>query len=246
MKPTIKPNYITIVILFTVILFSPLTVLSETKLKFSGIQGSLNSDISFQVLKEAYALLNIQIEYVPLPGERALRMSNAGTVDGEVFRIANVHKKYTNLLMVPTTINTLQGIVFSKNKKFDISGWDSLSPYKIGIQTGIKFVERGTEGMKRISVDSNDQLFQMLKHGRIDIAVAAYANGLKTLNKLKFKSIQSLKPAVQEYPLYHYLHKKHKGLVTKINSALEKMNLSGRISQIRMEYIEKVEREIKN
>jgi len=114
---------------FFVLLIFPLQVsLAETQLKFSAIEGSLNSKICKLVLEEAYAQLDIKVEIIPLPGERALRTSNAGKVDGELFRIANIQKRYQNLVVVPTPINVLQGIAFSKKFHPPIQGWESLKP----------------------------------------------------------------------------------------------------------------------
>jgi polar amino acid transport system substrate-binding protein len=224
---------------FFVLLIFPLQVsLAKTQLKFSAIEGSLNSKICKLVLEEAYAQLDIKVEIIPLPGERALRTSNAGKVDGELFRIANIQKRYQNLVVVPTPINVLQGIAFSKKFHPPIQGWESLKPYNLAIQVGIKFAERGTQGMNPILVDSNEQLFKMLDSERIEIIVAAYANGLKTLKKLKLDSIQALQPPIQEFPLYHYLHKKHAAFVPQIDDVLKGMQQSGRIHEIRKKVLE--------
>lgn len=214
----------------------------DNSLQFSGIKGSENSLISMKVLTKAYNRLGIKIKYLPLPGERSLRTSNSGKVDGEVFRIANVSKRYTNLIQIPTSINTLPAIAFSKNKNISIDGWHSLRPYKIGIQVGIKFAERGTKKLNPVVVDSNEQLFRMLNSGRIDIAIASQVNGLKTLKLLKYKNIHALTPVIAEYPLYHYLHKKHASLVPRLNDVLIKMRSSNESQEIRAEYLEQLRR----
>lgn len=232
-----------IALLLTLISLSPGNISAiENPLIFSGIKGSENSHISMKVLTKAYNRLGIKIKYRPLPGERALRTSNAGKVDGEVFRIANVSKRYTNLVQIPTSINTLPAIAFSKNKKISIDGWQSLHPYKIGIQVGIKFAERGTKKLNPVIVDTNEQLFRMLNSGRIDIAIASQVNGIKTLNTLKYINIHALQPVIEEYPLYHYLHKRHISLVPKLNDVLIKMHSSKEIQEIRAEHLEQLRR----
>ncbi len=174
-----------------------------------------------------------------MPAERALHTSNSGKIDGEVFRIVNVHKRFTNLVMVPTPINVLEGIAFVKDRHIVINnGWESLSNYKIGGQVGVKFVERGTKDMNRYLVDTNEQLFHMLDRGRVDVAVAAYVNGIKAIKKLELTSVKALQPSIQTYPLYHYLHKKNADLVPKLDKVLREMKRSGRIDQIRNEYID--------
>ena len=224
--------------IIVLLLLVPGLGVTQPKLVLSGIQGSVNSDISMRVLKHAYQQLGIDIEYLPLPGERALRTSDSGEVDGEVFRIANVNKRYKNLVPVPTSINVLQGIAFTKERDIRVSGWQSLAPHNIGIQVGIKFAERGTEGMNRILVDTNEQLFKMLDSGRVDVIVAAHANGLKTISALELTGIRSTTPAIQEYPLFHYLHKKHSALVPKLDAVLRDMEESGLILQMRHSALE--------
>ncbi|OOZ38100.1 hypothetical protein BOW53_16550 [Solemya pervernicosa gill symbiont] len=226
--------------LSVLLLITPFGYAQQT-LVFSGIEGSVNTDISLQVLEEAYQKLGITVEYRPLPGERALRTADTGRVDGEVFRIANVEKRYTNLIPVPTAINVLQGIAFSKVEQIPISGWESLKRYHLGIQIGIKFAERGTEGMQRTLVETNEQLFKMLDAERVEVVIAAHANGLKTLSDIEIDSVHALKPAIQEYQLYHYLHKRHASLVPKLDQVLQQMQQSGRISAIRKQALLKLE-----
>jgi len=216
------------------------TTLATETLIFSGIKGAVNSEIGMEVLSVAYSRLGIKIKYRPLPGERSIRSSNSGKVDGEVFRIANMQKRYKNLIPVPTQINTLPAIAYSKNKNIKINGWASLKPYRLGIQVGIKFAERGTKDMKPIRVDSNKQLFKMLDTGRIDIAIAAQSNGIKAITQIKSKQIYPLSPSIDEYPLYHYLHKKNSHLVDKLNAVLIKMTQRGEIKAVREKHLKKL------
>ncbi len=228
---------ITAIVIALYVVLSSSMALGET-LRFAGIKGSLNTYISMQVLEEAYAKLGIRIELVELPAERALYVSSSGKLDGEVFRIANLHSRYRDLVPVPTAINELEGVVFVKKIDFKVNGWDSLKPYKTGGQVGVKFVERNTSHMNPYMVGSNNQLFKMLDRERIDVAVAAYVNGIKAIKEQKLTSIRALKPPLETYPLYHYLHKKHAHLIDKLNPVLLKMQTSGRIRQIREAYIQ--------
>lgn len=209
-------------------------------LTFSSIQGSLNSEISFAVLKEAYQQLGIQIQNKPLPGERALKSSNSGQSDGEMFRIQHIEKKYPQLIPVSVPINQLEGVAFAKRPLQLENGWQSLSQYNFGIRKGIKFCERNTVGMKKVVVNSNEQLIKLLHAGRIDIAVLAMSNGLKTIQALGFDGIIALKPNLETYPLYHYLHQKHRELIPALENALREMESNGRISEIRQGFLNNI------
>lgn len=207
-------------------------------LVISGIEGSINSEISEMVLSKAYEKIDINLNFMPLPGQRSLVTSNSGESDGELFRINGIEKKFTNLIKVPTSINELHGIAYSK-KPILVNGWQSLSKFKIGIQRGIKFAERGTAGMNPIVVEENDQLFKMLDGGRIEIVVMAQVNALKTISRLPKVRIVQNKPSIQVYKLYHYLHKKNEPLVARLNKVLETMSQSGEIKKIRENYLKK-------
>lgn len=224
--------------LYFVLTTSPLH--AAESLTFSAIEDSTNTLISARVLKEAYKRINIEIIIEKYPAARALQYSNAGHTDGELFRVGDINKKYSNLLMIPVPINTLEGLAFSKQVRLTASGWHSLKPYKVGIRRGIKFSEKGVhsvEGIYTQVVARNEQLFRLLEAGRVDIIILARLNGLETSKKLQIPSGSLLTKTVEDYPLYHYLHKKHRHLVPEITATLIEMKKEGLIKKIREDFI---------
>ncbi|WP_127716987.1 ABC transporter substrate-binding protein [Halobacteriovorax sp. HLS] len=207
----------------------------------SGIQGSLNSEISYAVLSEAYSQIGYTLKWKPLPAERSLRTSNSGEVDGELFRIGGIQRKYTNLLIVPVVINKLQGVVYAKNKDFKVNGWSSLKGSKIGIQRGVKFSENGTKGMLVEIFNSVDELLKSLGSRRIDVAIVSRVNGLKYKDSAKESKAIALRPFIEEFELFHYIHKKNEYLVEKLVTVLLQMKSSGRIDEIRRDYLSRYE-----
>lgn len=189
--------------------------------------------ISEEVLRLAYQELGININSLELPADQALRYANAGDADGELYRIAGLEQKYPNLVMVPVAINHLEGSVFTKKADFVVTGWESLRPYSIGIQKGIQFAEKGTEGMQRIIVSDPVQLFTMLQADELDIIVASHLNGLLLIKRLYGPEIRFLSPPVTTCSLYHYLHRKHEKLAKRLTSVLEGMARDGTIGKIR-------------
>lgn len=214
-----------------------ITLANAKVITVSGIQGSLNSEISFAVLSEAYSQIGHTLKWRALPAERSLRTSNSGEVDGELFRIGGIQRKYTNLMIVPVAINKLQGVVYSKNKKFKVNGWSSLKGSKVGVQRGVKFSENGTREMIVERFNSVDQLLKGLGSTRIDVAVVSRVNGLKYGEFAKEVNAKALRPFIQEYELFHYLHSKNEHLVKKLIPILLKMKDAGRIEEIRKDYL---------
>ena len=108
-----------------------------------------------------------------LPAERAILTSNLGEVDGELYRIKNVQLKYKNLLMVPEPIGKLEGVAITWNKNISMLSWEGLSNQNVCFRRGVKFAEAGLRNMKARSVDSNKQLFDLLKKKRCDVIIIA-------------------------------------------------------------------------
>lgn len=205
---------------------------SEQILTFSLLNDPV-SKVSLKVLQEAYKNIDVEIQYIDFPSERALVESNNGRIDGEVNRIQGVNQQYSNLIMIPVVVNKIEGTVFSKNVTIPIAGWESLKPYKIGLRRGTKFAEQGTQGMDVQVVKDNRSLFLMLDKGRFDIAVVDRLSGLAQIKKLHLKEVTVMGPPLATINLYHYLHKKHSALVPAITEALQKMETEGRIKTIR-------------
>jgi len=223
----------------------PTAIYSNNTLTFSKSNDPV-ANISEKILQEAYAKVGIKVNTLVLPSERSLQMSNSGRTDGEINRIKGIDNTYLNLRRVPISINILEGVVFSKDLKFELKNWNSLKPYKIGIRRGTKFAEYGTKGMMVRALTNNEQLFQMLDNRRHDIVVTSRLEGLEQIQKLQLNKVLIIEPPLITLKLYHYLHKKHTHLLTRIQSVLEKMRESGRIKTIRQEAIEElINRKIK-
>ncbi|NIB40676.1 amino acid ABC transporter substrate-binding protein [Pseudomaricurvus alkylphenolicus] len=213
---------------------------ADKTLTFSAVEGSINCLVSERVLKEAYKRLQIDIKIRKLPAARALHESNIGVYDGELYRIRGVNKEYPNLVPITVPINVMEGVVFTEDIHFSVNGWESLKPFRLGIQRGAKFVDRGSLVTERDNiqvVNTYAQLFKMLKGGRIEVVVASRLSGLNAMQANGITGITMLGRPLERYDLYHYLHKKNKHLVDDLSSVLMDMDKEGLIKRIRREFI---------
>lgn len=230
------------IILFFLIVGNRPVAIAET-LNFSCIEGTPDIEISRQVLSEAYGRFGIDITIQELPGLRALRLANEGLTDGELFRAEGVEAEYPNLVRVNVPINVVDVVVLTKFLSSEVTSWQSLKPYSIGIQSGITFIESSMSsmtGFKIVRVKSSSQLLMMLEKERIDVVVAPRISAIVALADLGFKSIKILEPPLQIFPLFHYLNKKHQSLVPELEDVLQKMDDEGEIQGIRDKYISNI------
>jgi polar amino acid transport system substrate-binding protein len=201
-------------------------------LVFSKIAGN-PAYISEVILKEAYRRLGIEISTNILPGERALKSANAGELDGDIHRVIGLEKIYPNLIRVPFAVNSLEGMIFTKNRDLSVNSWDDLKPYSIGLRTGMKFAELGTRGMNVTSVEKTDQLFKMIESNRLDVIVSTRIEGLMLTKQMKLDDVFPVEPPIVDLKLFHYVHKKHEALIPKLVQVLNDMAKEGLILELR-------------
>ena len=195
--------------------------------------------------QELFARLGIAFEIQMLPAERALQNANTGIDDGDTCRIAGLQNTYPNLVHTTEPVFGYQMAVFSREKKFPVSGPESLMPYALGIVTGWKILERSTrQNPSRTMVDSADQLFWMLDQGRVDIALIERLVGLETVNRLGIKGVRILSPPFLTGDWFLYLHKKHQALIPRIDAELRKMKQDGAYERIRQQVLGRYEKSI--
>ena len=182
------------------------------------------------IMKEAYRRLGHSLKVVRFPGERALWAANTGVVDGELFRVDGVDKKYTNLIKVPLNISKLEIVVFAKGKDFRVTGWDCLASYVIGYRSGVKAVELNMiKGLKTEPVSTYKQAFLKLDNGRTDVVLGSRTAGLETIRENQLQEITVLEPPLMSMKIFHYLHKKNVDLLEPLTKIIQQMKNEGLI-----------------
>ncbi len=218
------------------------SVEAENKKIVISIFGKSDSPVNMltkSVMTEAYRRLGIKIDLKFLPGIRALKHANHGVTDGDLCRVKGIEKEYTNLVMVPVKVASVEIVAFGKNKNITVNGWDSLHPYSIAYLRGIKIISKKAKG-KLKPVSSKKQAFKLLAFNRVDLVIDTRIMGLVTLEKLKIENVRIIEPPLQEIILYHYLNKKHTGLVPELTKILNHMTKTNQISKISKEVFKEI------
>ena len=206
-------------------------------LMIAQIESSSDQILGGLILTEIYKRAEIPLELVPLPGARAILSSSSGQLDGEQMRIYKVGELYPDLVRIPTPFVYFEPAAFSYRNDIVISGWDSLTPYYTGRVRGIKFAEIGLNTHPQTLVlDSNQLLFNLLNHQRIEIAVTTKFSGQYQVNLLNLSQIYLLQPPLEKHHLYHYLHKSHRHLVPKLDHVIRAMRDSGELERLRNQF----------
>ena len=180
---------------------------------------SLLSGVVKEVGTRAFGKYNIKFRLSTYPKARALKAANAGHVDGDAYRVFDLHKrtgeKFTNLIRVDVPYISIHwtSYVSDKYKDIIITGWKDLATYNVAGIIGNKLMEaRMNEFIPKVNqtlVGTYEQAFNMLMLGRVDVVVGKPTVGMSYLKKHKTLHMIG-KFEVQD--IYIYLHKKHKKL----------------------------------
>src|SRR3954470_13979786 len=195
-----------------------------------------------EMLRAVYAKLNIKLEFEDVPGKRALALSSAGEVDGEIQRIGTLSRDYPTLIQVRPAINYIEPAVFTAKLHFDVDGWNSIRDYSIGIVRGVGSSEAGTHGMDRVTATTSlENMVKMLDADRFDVMVTDLFSGLAAVRKLNLQArIYPLPPPLERIRIYHYLHERHRDLVPKVGKVIEQMEASGELAALREALVKQV------
>ena len=198
--------------------------------------------VGSEILTLVYRRLGITIEFVDVPSKRALALSSAGLLDGEVQRIGDLAQDYPTLVQISPPINYIEPAAFTTSLRFEVRGWASIKDYSIGIVRGVGSSEAGTKGMQRVvAVNNLDSLIRMLDAGRFDLLVTDVFSGSVAVKKMGLAArIQALSPPLERIYIYHYLHEHHRDLVDKVAAVLREMEASGELARMRETFVRQI------
>ena len=222
-----------VICLYILLIFS---IADTQALTFSAGKDNVVHQVASAVLLKAYARIGITPQFVYMPLQKSLDMSNAGQTDGETARVKAITRLYPNLVEVPVAINFVEGIAFSKDSTVQIHKWGDLQSYKIAVVRGAKFIEISTDDMNRVLVEEFKDAFTLLDNNEVDLVVAPKITGIYITHKLQLKDIHPVGSVLQKLDLYHFLHKNNAHLVPQLTQVLESMQQSGEITFIRASY----------
>ncbi|MFW6288627.1 MAG: substrate-binding periplasmic protein [Spirochaetota bacterium] len=152
---------------------------------------------------------------------------NAGIFDAEANRVAGMEDSYPNLRRVPEPNMTMDFVAFSKVSR-EMAGWNSIRDLDVGIVRGWKILEEHTSEFPHVvTVQSEVELFTMLRKDRIDVALYARETGYATLHQLGIEGISHLEPALASRDMYLYVHARHEDRAETIARVLQEMKIDG-------------------
>ena len=176
---------------------------------------------------EAFRRARLDLRLAKLPAERALRLSNDGVADGELNRLSGIETQYPNLIRVPEKLGDWHFAAFSKDASI-AGNFKAIHGRTVGLVRGWKIYERALAGAKDvIAADDADQLFRLLQHDRIEVALYERLMGLAHIKEHGINGVRVVEPPFFTRETFIYLHQSHAGRVPALTAALRAMKRDG-------------------
>jgi polar amino acid transport system substrate-binding protein len=201
--------------------------------------------LASRIITTAFALEGIEVEYGFFPWSRAIYLAELGAWQGTAVWRSTPEREQRFYLSAP--VITSHYVFFHlTSAPFDWQGFPDLKPYRIGAthayDYGIQFTAMEQEGTLQVErVTSDEQNFQRLLHGRIDLFPNDFSVGYEQISKLSLpeRSRITHHPRTFEGSDLHLMLPRtdpdNKILITRFNRGLKKLKESGAIEQWQLE-----------
>lgn len=163
---------------------------------------------------------------------RALVNANHGDDDGVVARIRGLEKQYPNLVMIPEKLFDNDFVACTLGGAFTTPDWSALTGYHIGYIRGWQVFESRLGSRSELTrARDAKQLFELLRHRRVDVALYERWQALWYARELALPVRVSEPPLARE-EMFIYLHRKHAALAPRAAAALAEMKRDGSYQRI--------------
>lgn len=197
-----------------------------------------------EVIQEAMRPYSIEIEVIEMPGSRVIYQVNNGLVDGDLCRVANFKNvsddDTSNYLLVnePIVLTEIVMITLVQREINHPITWETINQGKVAFQRGSKTIRKNLDIQNRVALSSSIQVLEMVANKRVDSAImfASVAESLLNQSPMLKEKLTIQRPAINSFPLFTYLNKKHAQLVPKLEVSIKQLKQNGFMEKTARKY----------
>lgn len=213
--------------------------ITQKNYQYGAIEFLVEQEVGKLVVPEIYRRLGLHATILSYPANRAQELAKSGKTDGEIMRIWSYGLEHKNLLRVPTPYHELETMPFvMANSGIHITEQSQLKHYRVVRVRGVKHTINITNEIEHVHVvASTEKMFELLKSGKVDVALTNTLDGIAMLKRMSaqepaYKKIIPMKKPLATLPLYHYLHQKHSALLPLLDAQIYQMKISGQLQML--------------
>ncbi|WP_284196334.1 substrate-binding periplasmic protein [Chitinimonas prasina] len=193
-------------------------------------QPSELTDRAEAVLRVAYQRLGVTPRFEPYPLRRSLALAAKGELDGDTMRVAELAHEIPSLVRVAVPVVSLSVVAYGHDSCPNQISWAQLLAKRLVHERGVLVLERRTRQVAVLNSSGNDDALRMVSEGLADYAVGVGVELDAARERHPRYLLCRVSTPVEEVPLYHYLHKRHRGLAARLTGVLEDMQRKGELA----------------
>lgn len=186
-------------------------------------------DIGKKIARQAYRQCGLEVSFLDAPAARAVLMAEQGQSDGELARIPMAVNPDAPLIPLNLPLDEARLVpLYLKNGT--IKTVEGLADKRIGFLNGYRMIAKVLpETATQVAANNTLQLVNLLKRGRIDIALTLEWDALAAQNRNPTLAIGE--PLLVS-PIYHWVHVSRQEDIPCLSSAVEAMKKSSELDRI--------------
>jgi len=197
------------------------TVEPSAKLVIGTMQEVDTTHPTFKIIEAAYAKIGYRISLSPMPYARSFYESNRGELlDGELARTEDISLKAPDMIRIPVAIDKIAATVFTNDPTFRPRRWEDMRGKRIDVLEGTDIITGRLGDIPSTSVTTLEQSYLRLQSGRTDAMIIPGEIGQHVLDQMNLTGIYRVKPDLETWLVYHYIHRRHQALVEPLTTAL--------------------------
>ena len=219
--------------LLVVLFFSKITLANHNSVIFNRPADSAQASYALALLTLAYKELNYEVHIIDFNRQNALLAANNGVLDGQLGRDISIESDNKNLIRINYPLFDYKLLLFKNCQPNTLDKLDSIAVLS-GYPVQHHYLNEHKFNGNIIEVKNITTQLNLLAQHKVD-GVIMLDFVLKADNfSLPETCMQT--QLLSTFSLYHYVHKKHAALVSKLLNALNKLHDNGTSRALRAKY----------
>ena len=219
--------------LLVVLFFSKITLANHNSVIFNRPADSAQESYALALLTLAYKELNYEVHIIDFNRQNALLAANNGVLDGQLGRDISIEADNKNLIRINYPLFDYKLLLFKNCQPNTLDKLDSIAVLS-GYPVQHHYLNEHKFNGNIIEVKNITTQLNLLAQHKVDGAIML--DFVLKADNFSLPETCMQTQLLSTFSLYHYVHKKHAALVSKLLNALNKLHDNGTSRALRAKY----------
>ena len=219
--------------LLVVLFFSKITLANHNSVIFNRPADSAQASYALALLTLAYKELNYEVHIIDFNRQNALLAANNGVLDGQLGRDISIEADNKNLIRINYPLFDYKLLLFKNCQPNTLDKLDSIAVLS-GYPVQHHYLNEHKFNGNIIEVKNISTQLNLLAQHKVDGAIML--DFVLKADNFSLPETCMQTQLLSTFSLYHYVHKKHAALVSKLLNALNKLHDNGTSRALRAKY----------